>query len=520
MCSSDLTLTGSAALDGVGNTLDNVLTGNTAANALAGGLGNDTYVVDQAGDVVTELAGEGTDTVQSSIAWLLGANLENLTLTGSAAISGTGNALDNILTGNSGVNTLTGAAGNDTYVVQNATDTVVELAGEGTDTVQSSVAWTLGATLENLTLTGSSSISGTGNALDNAITGNSGSNTLTGNAGNDVLNPGSAGTDVLRGGAGDDTYTLTRTSGVTLSENANEGIDRVNASVTHTLAANVELLFQTGSSAINATGNVLANLLRGNTGNNALAGGGGVDILEGGSGNDTLSNSTGSGLLNGGAGTDSLSGASGNDLFIGGIGNDTIATGQGADIIVFNQGDGSDTVAASTGADNTLSLGGGARYADLLFQKSGNDLTLKIGATEQITFAGYYATSANRSVSTLQVVIEGTGDYLPGGGDALRDNKVEMFDFGGLVAAFDAALLADPNLTSWALSGALAGNALGGSDTAALGGDLAYRQNLFGTLSDVAFIPAQGIVGAAGFGSSAQALQTLASLQGGTARLS
>jgi Ca2+-binding RTX toxin-like protein len=97
-------------------------------------MGNDTYVVDQVGDVVTELVGEGADTVQSSISWLLGANIENLTLTGSAAISGTGNALDNILTGNSGANTLTGGAGNDTYVVQNASDTAVELAGEGTAT--------------------------------------------------------------------------------------------------------------------------------------------------------------------------------------------------------------------------------------------------------------------------------------------------------------------------------------------------------------------------------------------------
>lgn len=543
----NLTLTGSSAISGTGNAQNNVLTGNSGANTLSGGAGNDVldggsgtdtmvggtgddfYVVSATAEVITELAGEGTDSVQSSATYTLAANVENLTLTGTSAIHATGNSLGNVLVGNSANNTLNGGAGsdsmaggagNDTYVVDGAGDVVTEQAGEGTDTIQSSVSWTLGNQVENLALTGSTAINAAGNALDNAITGNSGSNTLTGNAGNDVLNPGSAGTDVLRGGAGDDTYTLTRTSGVTLSENANEGIDRVKASVTHTLAANVELLFQTGSSAINGTGNALANLLRGNTGNNALAGGGGVDILEGGSGNDTLSISPGSGLLNGGAGTDSLLGASGNDLFIGGIGNDTIATGQGADIIVFNQGDGSDTVAASTGADNTLSLGGGTLYADLLFQKSGNDLILKVGATDQITFASYYAATTNRSVSTLQVVIEGTAEYLPGGGDALRDNKVEAFDFAQLVAAFDAALLADPNLTSWALSSALAGNALGGSDTAALGGDLAYRQNLFGTLSDVAFIPAQGILGAAGFGSSAQALQTLASLQDGTARLS
>ena len=81
---------------------------------MAGGTGNDTYVVDNVGDVVTEALNEGTDLVQSSVSFTLGANVENLTLTGSANINGTGNALANVLTGNSGANTLTGAGGNDT----------------------------------------------------------------------------------------------------------------------------------------------------------------------------------------------------------------------------------------------------------------------------------------------------------------------------------------------------------------------------------------------------------------------
>ncbi len=199
--------------------------------------------------------------------------------------------------------------------------------------------------------------------------------------------------------------------------------------------------------------------------------------------------------------------------------HDALTTGAGADIIVFNKGDGVDTVAASTTADNTLSLGGGALYADLLFQKSGTDLILKVGATDQITFVGYYSGS-NQSVSTLQMVIEGTADYLPGGADVTRDNKVETFNFAGLVAAFDAALVANPSLTSWALTNAIAAQYLSGSDTAAIGGDLAYRYNRFGTLSDVSFTPAQGILGAVGFGSTAQTLQPLASLQDSTARLS
>ena len=98
---------------------------------MTGLAGNDTYAVDNAGDVVIESFGEGTDTVQSGITYTLGSDVENLTLTGSADINGTGNALDNVIIGNSGANTMTGLAGNDTYVVDNAGDVVIENANEG-----------------------------------------------------------------------------------------------------------------------------------------------------------------------------------------------------------------------------------------------------------------------------------------------------------------------------------------------------------------------------------------------------
>src|SRR6185436_2422912 len=98
--------------------------------------------------------------------------------------AGTGNELNNILTGSLGVNVLTGGAGNDTYVV-GVGDTVVEAANEGTDTVQSSVSWTLGANLERLTLTGAGAINGTGNILNNILTGTAGATVLTGGAAND-----------------------------------------------------------------------------------------------------------------------------------------------------------------------------------------------------------------------------------------------------------------------------------------------------------------------------------------------
>ena len=212
-----------------------------SADTLIGGSGDDIYLVG-AGDVIVENPGEGTDLVKSSVSFSIAPfnNVENFTLTGNAAINATGNNLDNVIAGNSAANilnggdgkdtlngnegndTLNGGAGNDllnggagndsmfggagddTYVVDSGSDIVTENLGEGTDLVQSSVTWTLSANVENLTLTGSGAINGTGNGLNNVITGNSGKNTLNGDAGNDLLN-GDAGNDSLNGGDGNDT---------------------------------------------------------------------------------------------------------------------------------------------------------------------------------------------------------------------------------------------------------------------------------------------------------------------------
>lgn len=285
----NLVLTGASAINGTGNTQANRMEGNAAANrldggsgadTLLGGAGNDAYVVDNTADRVTEFAGNGVDAIESSVSYTLPLEVENLTLTGTAAINATGNALNNVLVGNSNNNTLDGAggadsmsggAGDDIYLVDNAGDAVSELLDQGIDTVSSNINYTLGANIENLSLLGSSALSGTGNALDNVLTGNSAANALNGGAGDDVLE-GGAGADTLTGGIGSDIYMIDN-AGDMVIENLNEGNDTVQSTIGYTLGANVENLTLTGGAAINGAGNALDNYLVGNTANNTLTGG-------------------------------------------------------------------------------------------------------------------------------------------------------------------------------------------------------------------------------------------------------
>ncbi|WP_127998020.1 beta strand repeat-containing protein [Piscinibacter defluvii] len=198
-----------------GGSGNDTLDGGAGLDLLVGGRGSDVYFVDAAGDMVFEASSLATDidTVNSSVTWTLGANLERLVLGGNAAINGTGNTLANQLTGNAaanvlnggtGADTLIGGAGGDTYVVDHSGDVTTETGPAGEiDTVRASVTRTLGANLENLVLTGSAALNGTGNALANTLTGNGGANELRGGSGNDTLS-GGAGDDVLDGGLGND----------------------------------------------------------------------------------------------------------------------------------------------------------------------------------------------------------------------------------------------------------------------------------------------------------------------------
>jgi Ca2+-binding RTX toxin-like protein len=374
--SADQTLTGTAGNDvlagGVGNdqlfglagndTLvggagNDRLDGGIGSDAMTGGAGNDTYVVNATGDTVTEAANEGSDTAESSITYMLGVNVENLTLTGTAAINGTGNALNNVLIGNSAANTLrggvgndrldgglgsdtmAGGAGNDTYVVNQTGDVVTENLNEGTDTVESSITFALGSNLENLILTGIANINGGGSSANNALTGNSGHNTLSGGSGNDQAS----------GGAGND----------------------------------------------------------------SLLGGSGNDVLDGGDGADTLDGGSGDDVLRGGAGNDTLSAGSGADQLMGGTGSDMLTGGSGNDLYSFDRGDGQDAITDTdslNGNQDQLLFGTTINPLDLVIARQANDLRLTIhGTGDAVTIQNWYTAQTTNQIEDLQA---GNGEHL------------------------------------------------------------------------------------------------------------
>jgi len=323
-------LTGNAAANTLtGNAGDNILNGLVGADTMVGGLGDDTYVVESLLDVVLENVGEGNDTISAAITYSLAAGIsaagtptgspdvENLILTGTTAINGTGNDLNNVITGNIAANTLNGGlgddtlvggAGNDIYVVDSLLDVINENTNEGTDTVQSSVTYILNdVNLENLTLTGTGNIDATGNIGNNVITGNSGNNVLDGGAG--------TGQDTLIGGLGNDTYiynsvltTISETSAITNNVNTSGGIDTVISSISgYTLGTNLDNLILAGIADMSGLGNALANVITGNSGANTINAGDGADTLIG------------------GGGVDNLLGGLGNDIFKFALGDSTTA---------------------------------------------------------------------------------------------------------------------------------------------------------------------------------------------------
>jgi Ca2+-binding RTX toxin-like protein len=396
----NLILTGNTNSDGNGNELDNTLIGNAGQNNLVGGggndvldggagtdnlqggFGNDVYYVYDLSDRIIEGGGvnEGVDTVFASVTYSLEAlpSVENVTLTGIAAINATGNEANNVLTGNSAANVLTGGLGDDTYVVD-ALDTVVENAYQGTDTVLSSFIYSLEAlpNVENLTLTDASAINVTGNDLDNVLTGNSADNVLDGGNGADVL-IGGAGADTLDGGNGNDT--LMGDLGDDLYVfNSGGGVDTViETGGFDTLSFGPEitpdmLTLGVGSLLIRVGGNGDAIHIQGFDPNNVF----GSEVIE------LFQFENGINLTYGeliARGFD-LFGTTGNDFLPGTNTTDRLRGGAGSDTYFFGLGSGQDVIEDldSSGSDSDIVIiGEGVSPYDLIVAHAGNFITLSI----------------------------------------------------------------------------------------------------------------------------------------------
>ncbi len=422
---------------------NDMLDGGTGNDTLIGGNGNDTYVVDSLSDVVTESANQGVDTVNSSITWVLGTNLENLTLIGADAVNGTGNAsnntitgndADNVLTGGRGTDVLIGRKGNDTYVVDDINYQIVEAENEGVDVVQSSLTWALSQNVENLTLTGTTAINGTGNQLDNVLYGNSASNTLEGMDGNDLLD-GGAGADTMLGGSGNDVYYLENTLDRVI-EAGQQGLDTVYSKFSYTLVDNVEnLVLQSGLFAFNATGNAIDNTITGNNAyGNIIDGKAGADTMMGLGGSDTyivdntgdrvvedvnagtdlvkasvsyaLSENvenlilTGSGAISGAGNqlNNQITGNSASNTLDGKEGIDILTGGAGSDTYLMGRGYGSDTIVENDALVNTdvLLFGEDVASDQLWFRKVNADLEVSIiGTSDKVTISNWYGGQAN-----------------------------------------------------------------------------------------------------------------------------
>jgi len=709
----EMVLAGNGNIDSDGNDLGNVLIGNSGNNRLRslggndiidgrggadimeGGVGDDTYYVENIGDQVIEAPAAGDDLVYSTISYVLPENVERLTLTGGDSINGTGNEMDNTLTGNignnrldggAGADQLSGGAGDDTYVVDNAGDTVIEASAAGYDTVESSVSYVLPENVERLILTGNQNIAGTGNDLDNVIIGNGGDNALAGQGGDDTLN-GQGGNDALDGGEGDDTYVWARGdaldritdvsgqdvlqfgAGLTVDNLAlrvtaangvytahiraldangceieGEGLDfavtrnaaggfvapveqfrladgtvlsfddlliktvitgdpkrgdwfhvddwrdesnrvvnpmgkfdfadassqtlgqfidaarekahrhdwhdddahgrgwtgwsewhhgdwrewrgRPGSTTSNVVTGrNDDVIFATsGMDTVHAgTGNDVifgregADALYGEGGNDAIFGSSGADVMEGGHGYDILIGGRGddvlrdaghNNLLLGGSGNDRIEAGDGNDFIAGGRDNDTLQTGGGRNVVAFDRNDGKDTILASAGAQNTLTLGSDIGYDDMALSRQGNDLVLDLKRGDAVTFKDWYGDAANRNFVTLQILDESREWHQRHdwhGRNPYGDNRVETFDFQKLVSRFDA--VAATGVTRWNLMNGLLDAHIGSGEDAAIGGEFAFQYSRTSDVRDLGISVAQDVMQDPAFGAVQQGLE-------------
>ena len=414
-----------------GTSGDDTLNGSNRDDRLAGGNGADAINGRAGADVLT--GNYGNDTIEG----------------------GAGNDSNN---GGAGADSLVGGTGDDIYTLRDALDTVVELMGEGRDTVITSLStYTLAAHIEVLNYDGAAAFTGTGNEQDNLIISRAGNDTLNGGAGNDTLN-GGAGNDSMSGGEGDDRFMVGQAGDIVV-ELADQGTDTVETTLTsYALTAHVENLIFTGAGSFTGTGNLLDNAINGRVGNDTLIGGAGNDTLDGGRGNDSMVGGTGndsywvdsftdvvielggegvdtvrttlgtfslaanvegltytgigrftgngngldnfitgnvnSDTLNGGLGQDILLGEGGNDRLNGGDGNDLLFGGLGNDVL--DGGAGADQLFGGAGIDVFRFVRGEAQ-GDVVDDFTGNGNA----AGDRIVFVGYGTAAAGASFTNV-----------------------------------------------------------------------------------------------------------------------
>ena len=409
---------------------NDTLNGQFGTDVMVGGAGDDYYYFDDVGDVVIEALDAGLDCVEASANCTLNNHVENLLLSGSVALSGTGNALNNQLIGNAAGNLLKGMAGNDSMLGFAGNDTLD--GGTGNDTLRgglgndvlnggdgvdwadyvdmtASVNVNLNVTTVQVTgaggsdtLTnienvraGSANDNLKGNASDNTLDGQAGNDALFGNAGHDNL-IGGAGNDILNGGLGNDTLS---------GGDGNDWADYFDS----TAAVNVDLRIATQQNTVGAGLDIFYN----------------IENLRGGLGNDTLNGSVYANALAGQAGNDFMVGNGGNDTLYAGLGNDTLFGGTGNDTYQFNRGDGQDTLTdadATVGNSDILAFQTGVTNNQLWLTHVGNDLVVSvIGTTDKVTIKNWYVSSNNHVES------------ITAGGKTLLDGNVNA-----LVSAMSA----------------------------------------------------------------------------------
>jgi Ca2+-binding RTX toxin-like protein len=420
-------------IENLGLDSDDVITGTDANDVLSGGLGDDQITDDRGAD---RLNGDSGD--------------DDLT-------SGRNN---DILDGGTGVDVMRGGTGNDRYFVDDAADQVIELAGEGTDLVEASGAFTfvLSSNVENLNLIDDTD--GTGNGADNRINGGTGANTilgggvrdiiggedgddiLLGQVGDDVLRGGAGldnlqgaeGNDVLFGGAGEDIYVIEDAFNM-VTENVGEGINIVRAGTNiGAHADNVENIIAIGDTGLLLTGNDLDNTIFGCGEGDFIIGAGGDDVLRGGAGDDVYVFELGDQIIERtDEGTDTTlfdsDTANAGDTVFNSSNVEELLIGGSVDVnAIGTQGD--ERIAGST-SDNIIR---GGRGEDLLQGSDGNDLLIRNTGQDTLDGgAGDDRIKAGRDGDTFI--------YRPG------DGRDRVFDFGGDgkvdLTAFDFDVLSE-----------------------------------------------------------------------------